>query len=377
MQEMYGLLPFTGDLRYKVKSIHSNQLLPGVHTMEQCNVIAIDLAKDIFQVCIMSANGKIIFNKAMTRAKLKEWLARQKLSLVAMESCGGAHYWARFAQSLGHKVMPIPPKQVKPFRTGQKTDANDAVAIAVACRAANIKPARVLSIEQQSLQSIEKMRGMLDKQKLQISNQVRGLLLEFGIVINKSVKSFKVRIPEILEDAENDLSFPMRSVLKKMWKLYSYLEGDFEAVSNELLQLTEQDSDCQRLMKLEGVGPITAVRLKIQLGNGEHFKSARQVAACIGLTPKQHSSGGKVKLGSVGKVSCDKPLRSCIFLGARAVVSKLKNRPAKTEKERWIKALIERRGVNCASMALANKTARTAFALLKNNTDYTPKLIAA
>ncbi|NQY49485.1 MAG: IS110 family transposase [Colwellia sp.] len=345
--------------------------------MEQCNVIAIDLAKDIFQVCIMTTNGKIIFNKAMNRAKLKEWLAKKKLALVAMESCGGAHYWARFALSLGHKVMVIPPKQVKPFRTGQKTDANDAVAIAVASRAANIKPARILSIEQQGLQSIEKMRSLIDKQKLQLSNQVRGLLLEFGIVINKSIKSFKERIPEILEDAENDLSFPMRKVLLQMWELYSRLENDFDVINNELIQLTAQDSDCQKLMKLEGVGPITAVRLKIQLGNGEHFHSGRQVAACIGLTPKQHSSGGKVKLGSVGKGSYDKPLRSCIFLGARAVVSKLKNRPAKTEKERWLKALIERRGVNCASMALANKTARTAYALLKNNTDYKPVLIAA
>jgi len=345
--------------------------------MEQCNVIAIDLAKDIFQVCIMTKHGKIIFNKAMKRDKLKAWLAKQNLSLVAVESCGGAHYWARFARSLGHKVMVIPPKQVKPFRTGQKTDANDAVAIAVASRAPNIKPARVLSIEEQGLQSIEKMRSLIDKQKLQLSNQVRGLLLEFGIVINQSIKSFKERIPEILEDAENDLSFPMRKAVLQMWALYSRLDDDFEVINNELIQLTAQDFDCQRLMKLEGVGPITAVRLKIQLGSGEHFNSGRQVAACIGLTPKQHSSGGKVKLGSVGKGSCDKPLRSCIFLGARAVVSKLKSRPAKTEKERWLKALIERRGVNCASMALANKTARTAYALLKNNTDYKPVLIAA
>ena len=160
---MYGLLPLAGDLRYKVKSIHSNQLLPVVHTMTQCNVIAIDLAKDIFQVCIMTIHGKITFNKAMTRAKLKEWLVKQKPSLIAMESCGGAHYWARFAMSLGHNVMPIPPKQVKPFRTGQKTDANDAIAIAVASRAPNIKPARVLTNEEQGLQSVSKMRDLLDK----------------------------------------------------------------------------------------------------------------------------------------------------------------------------------------------------------------------
>jgi len=374
---MYGLLPLAGVLRYKVKSIHSNQLLPGVHTMTQCNVIAIDLAKDIFQVCIMTIHGKITFNKAMTRAKLKEWLVKQKPSLIAMESCGGAHYWARFAMSLGHNVMPIPPKQVKPFRTGQKTDANDAIAIAVASRAPNIKPARVLTNEEQGLQSVSKMRDLLDKQKLQLSNQVRGLLLEFGIIISKSIKSFKARIPEILEDGENQLPMPMRHSISKMWALYSRLEDDFKTLNNELMHLTEQDDDCKKLMKLEGVGPITSMRLKIQLGCGEHFKSSRQVSACIGLTPKQHSSGGKIQLGSVGKSSCDKPLRSCLFLGARAVVAKLKNRPAKTEKERWLKALIERRGANCASMALANKNARTAYALLRNNTEYSPVLLAA
>lgn len=343
--------------------------------MKECNVIAIDLAKDIFQVCIVTSHGKVIFNKAMNRAKLINWLPKQKLSIVAMESCGGTHYWARLARSLGHEVMPIPPKQVKPFRTGQKTDSNDAIAIAVACRAPNIKPARILSAEQQGIQSVGKVREMLGKQKLQLSNQMRGLLLEFGLVIKKSIKSFKERIPEILEDGENELPAPMRQSLFQMMALYYRLEDDFETMDKKLIQLTKKDSDCQRLMKLEGVGPVTSIKLKIQMGHGEHFKSGRQAAACIGLTPKQHSSGGKVKLGSVGKSSCDKSLRSSIYLGARSVVTKLKNRPAKTEKERWIKALLERRGVNCASMALANKTARTAYALLKNNTDYKPQLI--
>ena len=338
--------------------------------MKKLNTIAIDLAKNIFQVCIMNKDGEIILNKSMSREALRKWLARQQLSLVAMESCGGANDWARFAQSCGHRVMVIPPRQVKPFRTGQKTDSNDAIAIAVASRAPNIHPARILSVEQQGLQSVERMRDMLSKQKLQISNQLRGLLLEFGIVMNKTSRVFKAQIPEILENAENALPFPMRQSLELLWLLYERIEGDFEVLDKRLRQLAEQDDDCQRLMQLEGVGPISAIRLKLQLGHGEHFKNGRQAAACIGLTPKQHSSGGKVKLGSVGKISCDRPLRSCLFLGSRAVVSKLKNRPAKTEKESWLKGIIERRGVNVASMALANKNVRTAFALLKNDTDY-------
>ena len=376
LQEMYGLLPLAGEYGIKLKA-YTNQLLPGVHTMNKYNVIAIDLAKNIFQVCIMNRDSKILLNKAMKRNELKEWLAIQAISLVAMESCGGASYWARLAVSLGHEVMMIPPRQVKPFRTGQKTDANDAIAIAVASRAPNIKPARYLTIEQQGLQSIEKMRDMLDKQKLQLSNQIRGLLLEFGIIINKSVSSFKQRLPEIVEDAENELSVAMRQTLFQMWELYTQLGKEFEVIDKQLRQLCGQDEDCKRLMQLEGVGPISAVRLKLQLAHGEHFQNGRQASACIGLTPKQHSSGGKTKIGSISKVSCDRPLRSCLFLGARSVVSKLKNRPAKTEKERWLKALIERRGINCAAIALANKTVRTAYALLKNDTDYKPMLIAA
>jgi transposase len=345
--------------------------------MNQCNVIAIDLAKDIFQVCIMNSHGKIGLNQAFSRAKLKRWLPQQSLSVVAMESCGGASYWERLASSFGHQTLMMPPRQVKPFRTGQKTDTNDVVAIAIASRAPNIKPARSLTIEQQGLQCVDRMRDMLDKQKLQLSNQLRGLLLEFGIVINKSVRSFKERLPEILEDVDNELPVPMRQSLYQMWELYGRLEDDFDALDLRLKQLTDQDDECQRLVKLEGVGPITAVRLKLQLSHGDHFKNGRQASACIGLTPKQHSSGGKVKLGPISKVSCDRALRSCLYLGARAVVSKLKNRPAKTEKERWLKALIERRGVSCASIALANKTVRTAYVMLKNGSDYKPVPIAA
>lgn len=345
--------------------------------MNKYNVIAIDLAKNIFQVCIMSKQGKILLNRTMKRQELKEWLAKQELSLVAMESCGGASYWARLAVSLGHKVMMIPPRQVKPFRTGQKTDANDAIAIAVASQAPNIRPARYLSAEQQGVQSIERMRDMLDTQKLQLSNQIRGLLLEFGLVINKSVASFKRRLPEILEDAENELSFSMRESLHQMWGIYTQLGKEFDVIDTQLKHLALQDSDCKRLMKLEGVGPIGAVHLKLQLENKEHFKNGREASACIGVTPKQHSSGGKIKIGSISKSSCNRPLRSCLFLGARSVVSALKKRPARTEKERWLKALTERRGVNCAAIALANKTVRTAYALLKNGTDYKPVPLAA
>ncbi|MFT6046703.1 MAG: transposase [Arenicella sp.] len=201
-------------------------------------------------------------------------------------------------------------------------------------------------------------------------------MLEFGIVISKGSAAFKSRLPEILEDAENELPIPMRQSLFQLWEFYAREEEQFEQIDRRLQALVAQDEQCQGLMKLEGIGPISATRLKLRLSQN-HFKSGRMAAACIGVTPRQHSIGGKVILGKINKVTYDKALRSVLFLGSRAVVSKLKNRPAKTVKERWLKALIERCGFNRACIALVNKNVRTAHALLKNKTDYVAIPIAA
>lgn len=339
--------------------------------MKHYNVIAIDLAKSVFQVCVVRKLGDVVSNKTMSRAKLSAYLVQQPKAIVAMESCGGASYWARLATSIGHEVMVIPAKQVKPFRTGHKTDANDALAIAVACRAPNVLTARYLSIEEQGMQSVDRMRTLLNRQKLQLSNQLRGLLLEFGIVINKGKSAFRTRLPEILEDAENDLPAVMRQSLYQLWQLYLRVEDDYIKLDKCVQRIVKQDYQCQRLTQLEGVGPIGAVQLKLQLVQ-DHFKNGRQASACIGLTPQQHSSGGKTKLGGIKRLPNEHPLRSTLFLGARAVVSRLKSRTAKTEKERWLKAVIDRRGTNRAAIALANKNVRTAYAMLKNDNDYRP-----
>lgn len=343
--------------------------------MKHYNVIAIDLAKSVFQVCTVTCQGQIVSNVTMSRAKLSAFLAQQSKALVAMESCGGASHWARLAVSFGHEVMIIPAKQVKPFRTGHKTDANDALAIAVACRAPNVLKARCLSIEEQGMQSVDRMRTMLNRQKLQLSNQLRGLLLEFGIVINQGASAFRTRLPEVLEDAENDLPPIMRQSLYQLLQLYLRIEADYVEVDKYIQRVVKQDHQCQRLIQLEGVGPIGAIQLKLQLVQ-DHFKNGRQASACIGLTPQQHSSGGKTKLGGIKRLPSEHPLRSTLFLGARSVVSRLKSRPAKTEKERWLKAIIDRRGTNRAAIALANKNVRTAYAMLRNDKVYRTTAIA-
>lgn len=345
--------------------------------MFNCNVIAIDLAKNLFQVCKTDRNGKLIYNKAITRVKLKELLIKEKQSLVAMESCGGTHYWARFAKQAGHYVKSINARQVKAFRQGQKTDANDALAISVAARQPHIKESRLLSTQEQCLQGMECMRDLLVKQKVSLSNQLRALLLELGHAIAQGDAKLIGVLPEILEDAENDLTYTFRFAIELVFQRFIDTIEEVKLIEEKLREIIKQDQTCRRLQALEGVGPVCAILIKIALGNTGHFKNGREAAACFGLTPVQHSSGGKEKIGSISKVVGNKKLRSALYKGALAVVCQLEKRESRSEKDIWLKGVIARRGKKVAAIALANKTIRTAFALLKHDKEYQPQLLVA
>jgi len=340
-------------------------------------VIAIDLAKNLFQVCKTDKNGKVIYNKIFTRAKLKELLIKEKQSLVAMESCGGTHYWARFAKQADHHVKAINARQVKAFRQGQKTDANDALAISVAARQPHIKESHLLSTQEQCLQGMECIRDLLVKQKVSLSNQLRALLLELGHAIAQGDAKLIQAIPEILEDAENELTYTFRFSIQVIFRRFIDTIEEVKLIEEKLREIIKQDQTCIRLQALEGVGPVCAILIKIALGNATHFKNGREAAACFGLTPVQHSSGGKEKIGSISKVIGNKKLRSALYKGALAVVCQLEKRESRSQKEIWLKELTARRGKKIAAIALANKTVRTAFALLKHNKEYQPQLLVA
>ena len=345
--------------------------------MKKLNVIAIDLAKNVFQVCKTDYLGTVFFNKTMSRNALKELLVKEKVSVVAMESCSGAHYFARHAKENGHTVKSISARSVKAFRQGQKTDANDALAIAVAARQPHIKLSRVITLEEQCLQSMECMRDLLVKQKVSLSNQLRSILLDLGYAIPQGDSQLKQSIPGILEDAENDLSIPFRSVLSCLWQRFLKTIEEIADVEKTLFREVRQDDTCQRLQALEGVGPVGAIALRIVLSNPEHFKNGREASACVGVTPVQHSSGGKEKIGSISRLSGHNKLRSHLFKGALAVIRSLEKRPCRTPKEVWLKDLVARRGKKVAAIALANKNVRTAYALIKQNKEYKPQLLIA
>lgn len=340
--------------------------------MNNLNVLAIDLAKNVFQLCKLSPQGKVVFNREFSRQKLKELLVKEKPSLVAMEACSSSHYWARFAEDAGHQVKVINARVVKGFQTKQKTDKNDALAIGVAAPLEHIKGIRVLSVEEQGLQSLERARQLAVEQKTALSNQLRGLLSEFGIIIPQGIAALRKHIPLILEDAENSLPDNFRHTLFRMWQMLLFQLEQIESLQNQVEKEVKHHHVCKKLIALEGVGPIAALGLAVRLGAGDNFASGRDASASIGLTPKQHSSGGKEKIGHISKRSADKRLRSILFQGALAVVSKVSDRPAKSYKEQWLKELIERRGKKIAAIALANKSVRTAYALIHNDSVYEP-----
>lgn len=344
--------------------------------MIESNVIAIDLAKNVFQVCKLSARGQVIWNKPLTRSKLIALLVNEPVSLVAMESCGGTHYWARFAKTCGHSIKAMSARRVKAFLQGHKTDANDAIAIGLAALQPAVKSSRTITLEEQCQQGITMMRDLAVRQKVALAKQLRDQLLELGHPINKGDAALLRRVPEILEDAENGLPDFYREALYHQYQQLRDLLAHAEALEQRFKETVRQDPVCRRLSALEGVGPVGAMLLKLALSQPGHFTNARQAAACVGVTPVQHSSGGKEKLGSISKLAGDKKLRSVLFEGALAVIRSLDKREAKTTKEQWLKQLIHRRGKKVTAIALANKTVRTAYAMLKKNTDYQPALLA-
>lgn len=344
--------------------------------MRKYSVIAIDLAKNVFQVCKVSPQGKILYNREISRAKLKQLLTTEKVSLVAMESCSSAHYWARYAREAGHQVKVINARAVKGFQTKQKTDRNDALAIATAAPLDHIHSVRIQSVDEQAMQSMERARNMALSHLIAQSNQNRGLLSEFGIILPQGLAALREGIPFVLEDADNGLPDRFRPALLRLWEHLLIQIEQVDDLKKQLERAIKSNPICMQLMELEGVGPIGALGLALRLGKGENFSNGRDASASIGLTPKQHSSGGKERIGHISKRSADKRLRSVSFQGALSVISLIVNRPARTNKEQWLKALIERRGKKVAAIALANKTVRTAYAILKNDSVYQPEKLA-
>ena len=339
--------------------------------MNNLTTVGVDLAKDVIQVCVFS-NNKVLSNSEMTPSEFTCWLTTHKHSIVVFEAGGTSNYWKQKATILGHDARLISAKLVGTVRQNQKTDKNDALAIVQASMLPDVQFISGKSLEQQQLQSILRMRELSVKQKTALNNQLSALLLEFNIRVSPRSGGLKGAIFSFLEDAENGLTMIFRQAIEQMWLQYLSKVELIQKFDEYLRGLLDSISQCKKLTKLEGVGVINAVNLYLTFNSEELsvFTSGKNAAACIGLTPLQYSSGGKTKLGSIGKHVKNSILRSQLVTGAFTYVNQVGRRPARSQKDVWLQALIKRRGKKCAAVALANKTVRTAFAMLNNKTEY-------
>ena len=333
-------------------------------------VVGMDLSKRVFQIHGVNEAGQTVVVKRLARSKVKEFMVNLPACLVGMEACGGSHYWARVFRSYGHEVKLMAPQFVRPYVKSNKNDAADAEAICEAVQRPTMRFVAVKSREQQDIQSLHRMRSLVGGRRTAQVNQIRGLLLEYGVAIAKGRSHVNQALPGILEDGENGLSGLFREELCHLWEELRHLDERVAHYDKRLRQLAQSDERTRRLQTIVGIGPLGATALLAAVGDVSVFKNGRQMAAWLGLVPRQCSTGGKSTLLGISKRG-DVYLRQLLIHGARSALRAAARKEDRAS--RWINALQTRRHRNVAVVALANKMVRTAFALLKKGEDYDPK----
>jgi transposase len=331
--------------------------------------VGLDIAKQVFQVHGVDDYGKVRARKQLSRAKVLEFFAQLPACLIGIEACGTAHYWARELTRLGHTVKLMAAQFVIPYRKRGKNDANDAEAICEAVGRPNMRFVAVKSEEQQAVLMVHRARTLAVANRTAQVNQIRGLLGEFGLVVPTGVARLKRELPDILEDAENGLPVLAREVLCGLLEHLREFDARISAFDRQIRALAQASEPARRLMQIEAIGPQTATALVASIGDPMVFKNGRGFAASLGITPRQHSSGGKERLGQITRQG-DRYLRTLLVHGARAYLRVVDR---KTDaKSAWVRRLKQRRHVNVASVALAAKHARIAWAILAHGTNYRP-----
>ena len=342
--------------------------------MRQVCQIGLDIAKQYFQVHGVDKHGKDVFNKKLKRKNVLSFFANLPPCLVGMEACGGAHYWAREITKLdaGHTVRLISPRRVKPFVLNNKTDAADARAICEVVGRPSTRFVPIKTVEQQDLAAWHRMRERKIKERTALANQARAFLLEQGIIVAKGITRIRTFLPIVIEDLENRLSMPARDYLSELYAELVSCDELVKKYESRIISFAKNDEACKRLQKIPGIGPITATAIVAHAGAATEYKNGRAFAASLGLTPKEHSSGGKRKLLGISKRG-NGTIRKLLIQGARivtryALAAQENSYPTQT----WIQAVATRRGRQRAAVALANKTARIIWNLLAKKEEYRP-----
>ncbi len=329
--------------------------------------LGIDLAKNVFQLHGVDETGKAVLRKRLSRTKLAEFMVNLPPCLIGLEACGSAHYWARKFEAMGHTVKLMAPQFVKPYIKSNKNDAKDAEGICEAVTRPTMRFVSLKQVEQQDIQMLHRIRSQLVKQRTALANQIRGLLAEYGIIIPKGINHVNKQIPEILEDGENELTTLTREMFSDLYENSKLLEEKVNAYTKKIELLAKTNEKCQRICKIEGVGPLTATAVVAAVGDASVFKNGREMAAWLGLVPKQHSSGDRTQLLGISKRG-DKYIRTLLIHGGRSVTRVC---TTKTDaRSLWVADKKERCGENKTAVAVANKNARIIWALLNSGESY-------
>lgn len=333
--------------------------------------IGIDLAKNVFEICGLDGNGEIQLRRRMRRETLLRVVGEIPACVIGIEACTGAYFWQRQFEAFGHEVRIIAPQHVKPFGRRQKNDRNDAEAIAIAITQPRMRFVPKKSVTQQDIQSLHRARRRMVNHRTALVSQMRGILLDRGIAFGQSITRARRMIPEIINDGSNDLTDLCREILSSLMDLMREIDKRVREFDQRIDQVFRSTEACQRVGRIRGVGPKTATAVIAAVGDGKDFDNGRHMAAWLGLVPRQHSSGDRTILMGISKRG-DQHLRTLLVHGARAVV---RTAAGKSDQfSQWVNALRERRGMNRAIVAVANKNARIIWALLAKNEEYRPAI---
>ncbi len=333
----------------------------------QVTRIGLDIAKSVFQVHGVDAHGKVMVRQQLSRSKVLPFFAQLPVCRIGREACGSAHSWGRELQKLGHEVRLMAGQRIKPYRTKQKKDRNEAEAVGEAVARPQMRFVPIKTVEQQAVLTVHRARELLVTERTAGAKQIRGLVLEYGVAIAPGIQRLRRELPNVLSAADDPLPTLARTVVTELQARLLELDERIAGHDRQIAQVARQKEAAKRLMRVEGVGPITATAVVATVGDAKAFHHGRQFAAWLGLVPKQFSTGGKPLLGRITKRG-NVYLRTLLLPGARAV---LQSTGKRTDAKRvWVEEVRRRRGDNIAAVALAAKHARILWALWAREQEY-------
>lgn len=332
--------------------------------------IGLDIAKHVFEAHGTDQDGAVVLHRTLRRRQVLAFFRKIEPALIGIEACGTAHFWARELRKLGHDVRLMPPTYVKPYVKRGKSDAADAAAICEAVARPSMRFVPVKSEEQQAALSLHRARALLVKQRTQAANMLRGLLAEFGLVVPKGIQNVSLLAKRIIDGDEPGIPDVAAELFLSLAKQAQDLDVRVAALTREIVRSARKDERALRLQQIPGIGPITSSAILATIGAVDQFRTGRDFAAWLGLTPINKSSGGKQRLGRISKMG-DRYIRRLLIGGMTSRVRTARSKPERADP--WLLALLERKPARVATVAMANKTARIIWAMLSRGESYRPK----